>query len=41
LVLDVGLAKAYAPEPADASLSDSPMLSAMATQKGVILGTAA
>ena len=40
-VLDFGLAKAYAPDPADVSLSNSPTLSAMATQKGVILGTAA
>jgi serine/threonine protein kinase len=40
-VLDFGLAKAYAPDPSDVSLSNSPTLSAMATQKGVILGTAA
>src|SRR3972149_230868 len=40
-VLDFGLAKAYAPDPTDVSLSNSPTLSAMATQKGVILGTAA
>src|SRR3972149_3568759 len=40
-VLDFGLAKAYAPDPATADLSNSPTLSAMATQKGVILGTAA
>jgi serine/threonine protein kinase/Tol biopolymer transport system component len=40
-VLDFGLAKAYAPDPADVNLSNSPTLSAMATQKGVILGTAA
>src|SRR3990172_7938603 len=40
-VLDFGLAKAYATDPADADLSNSPTLSAMATEKGVILGTAA
>jgi serine/threonine protein kinase/Tol biopolymer transport system component len=40
-VLDFGLAKALAPEPADVDLLNSPTLSAMATQKGVILGTAA
>jgi serine/threonine protein kinase len=40
-VLDFGLAKALAPDPADVDLSNSPTLSAMATQKGVILGTAA
>ena len=41
-ILDFGLAKAYAPEPANASLSDSPtMVSMAATDPGIILGTAA
>ena len=40
-VLDFGLAKALADEPADGQLSDSPTLSAHATKVGVILGTAA
>src|SRR3989304_5573448 len=40
-VLDFGLAKAYAPDPSDVSLSNSPTLSAAATNAGVILGTAA
>ena len=40
-VLDFGLAKALADDPADAELSDSPTLSAHATKIGVILGTAA
>jgi serine/threonine protein kinase len=40
-VLDFGLAKAYAGEHAELSLSNSPTLSDMATQQGVILGTAA
>ena len=40
-VLDFGLAKALADEPADGELSDSPTLSAHATKVGVILGTAA
>jgi Tol biopolymer transport system component len=40
-VLDFGLAKAFAPEQAEANLSNSPTLSNMATQQGVILGTAA
>ena len=40
-MLDFGLAKALADEPADAQLSDSPTLSAHATKFGVILGTAA
>jgi serine/threonine protein kinase len=40
-VLDFGLAKAYAGEREDMILSDSPTISAAATQKGVILGTAA
>ena len=40
-VLDFGLAKAYAGEPADMNLSNSPTLSNAATQQGVILGTAA
>jgi Protein kinase domain/WD40-like Beta Propeller Repeat len=40
-ILDFGLAKAYAPEAANADLSDSPTLvSAAATNAGVILGTA-
>ena len=40
-VLDFGLAKAYAGDREDMILSDSPTISAAATQKGVILGTAA
>ncbi len=40
-VLDFGLAKAFAGDGADASLSNSPTLSMAATQQGVILGTAA
>ena len=40
-VLDFGLAKAFAGDRADASLSNSPTLSMQATQRGVILGTAA
>ncbi len=40
-VLDFGLAKAFAGEQADVSLSNSPTLSMAATQQGVILGTAA
>jgi Tol biopolymer transport system component len=40
-VLDFGLAKALADDPASESLANSPTLSAMATRKGVILGTAA
>jgi Tol biopolymer transport system component len=40
-VLDFGLAKAFAGEPAESSLSASPTLSNLATQQGVILGTAA
>jgi eukaryotic-like serine/threonine-protein kinase len=40
-VLDFGLAKAFAGEQADLNLSNSPTLSDMATQKGMILGTAA
>jgi serine/threonine protein kinase len=40
-VLDFGLAKAYAGEPTDMNLSNSPTLSDMATQQGIILGTAA
>jgi serine/threonine protein kinase len=40
-VLDFGLAKAFASEPADLNLSNSPTLSNAATQQGVILGTAA
>ena len=40
-VLDFGLAKAFAGDGADVSLSHSPTLSMQATQQGVILGTAA
>jgi Tol biopolymer transport system component len=40
-VLDFGLAKAFAGEQAEMVLSNSPTLSAAATQQGVILGTAA
>lgn len=40
-VLDFGLAKAFAGEQAELNLSNSPTLSDMATQQGVILGTAA
>jgi Tol biopolymer transport system component len=40
-VLDFGLAKVYTPDPADGGLSNSPTLSAAATNTGVILGTAA
>ena len=40
-VLDFGLAKAYAGEQAELNLSNSPTMSDMATQQGVILGTAA
>ncbi len=40
-VLDFGLAKIFAGEGADASLSNSPTLSMADTQQGVILGTAA
>src|SRR5207253_5539526 len=40
-VLDFGLAKAFAGEVADSNPSQSPTLSAAATMKGVILGTAA
>jgi serine/threonine protein kinase len=40
-VLDFGLAKAYEREPADISRSNSPTISIMASQAGVILGTAA
>jgi len=40
-VLDFGLAKAVEAEPAGANLTHSPTLSMMATQAGVILGTAA
>ena len=40
-VLDFGLAKAFAGDGADASLSNSPTLSMAATQQGIILGTAA
>ena len=40
-ILDFGLAKAYAGDQEKVSLADSPTISAAATQKGVILGTAA
>jgi serine/threonine protein kinase len=40
-VLDFGLAKAFAGEQGEMILSDSPTLSAAATQQGIILGTAA
>jgi serine/threonine-protein kinase len=40
-VLDFGLAKVFAGESPDASLSDSPTKSLTATQQGVIMGTAA
>jgi serine/threonine protein kinase len=40
-VLDFGLAKAFAADQGEMILSDSPTLSVAATQKGVILGTAA
>ncbi len=40
-VLDFGLAKAFAGEQEEMILSDSPTISVAATQKGVILGTAA
>ena len=40
-VLDFGLAKAFAGDEVDASVSNSPTLSMAATQQGMILGTAA
>jgi serine/threonine protein kinase len=40
-VLDFGLAKAFAGDQAEVNLSHSPTLSDMATQQGLILGTAA
>lgn len=40
-VLDFGLAKAFAGDEAEATVSNSPTLSMAATQQGVILGTAA
>ena len=40
-VLDFGLAKAFAGDGAEATVSNSPTLSMAATQQGVILGTAA
>jgi eukaryotic-like serine/threonine-protein kinase len=40
-VLDFGLAKAFAREPEELNLSNSPTLSNAATQEGIILGTAA
>ena len=40
-VLDFGLAKAFAGDQADVSVSNSPTLSMAASQQGIILGTAA
>jgi serine/threonine protein kinase len=40
-VLDFGLAKAFAAEPSGEDLSNSPTLTALPTQAGVIMGTAA
>jgi serine/threonine-protein kinase len=40
-VLDFGLAKAFSGETTNASLSNSPTISLMSTQQGLILGTAA
>ncbi len=40
-VLDFGLAKAFTGDPEDMNLSNSPTLSVAATQRGMILGTAA
>ena len=40
-MLDFGLAKAFASDEAEATVSNSPTLSMAATQQGVILGTAA
>jgi eukaryotic-like serine/threonine-protein kinase len=40
-VLDFGLAKAYSGEQGESNLSASPTLSHLATQQGIILGTAA
>jgi serine/threonine protein kinase len=40
-ILDFGLAKAFAHEMVTANLSNSPTISNMATQQGLILGTAA
>ncbi|MBN2318798.1 MAG: protein kinase [Acidobacteria bacterium] len=40
-VLDFGLAKAFAGDPENINLSNSPTLSDIATQQGLILGTAA
>ncbi len=40
-VLDFGLAKAFAGDESDVSVSNSPTLSMAATQQGIILGTAA
>ena len=40
-VLDFGLAKAFEGETKNVSLSNSPTISGMATQQGIILGTAA
>src|SRR4030095_9145102 len=40
-VLDFGLAKAFATDTSNGSLSNSPTISMAGTQQGVILGTAA
>jgi len=40
-VLDFGLAKAFAAEPSTEDMSNSPTLSALPTQQGMIMGTAA
>src|SRR3970282_2202915 len=40
-VLDFGLAKAFAAEPSTENMSNSPTLSALPTQHGMIMGTAA
>src|SRR3972149_5357171 len=40
-VLDFGLAKAFAAEPSSEDMSNSPTLSALPTQQGMIMGTAA
>ena len=40
-VLDFGLAKAFQPEATDPDVSQSPTLTARATEMGVIMGTAA
>jgi serine/threonine-protein kinase len=40
-VLDFGLAKAFGPEETEVDMAKSPTMTAMATQAGIILGTAA